>query len=309
MKKFFYILLPLISLFACDDIIMEDDLSDKTVTLLAPVNNAEFFSTGITFTWQAIEYVSEYRIQIARPNFENPLQIVTDVVVDTTSYSTQLNLGEYQWRVQAVNSAYSGPYTTRSFFITSNDEFQNNSVSLTGPENNLITNAENQILNWETVIGASSYQILITQNNGTTIISDEETENTSYSYNFPDGNYQWKVRASNGEVNTLYSQRSLLVDTTAPNTPVLSVPADESTTSNNTITFQWSRTPIEGSTETDSIYIYNNSNLTSLEYKNLQTSPYTTSDLSNGTYYWYVKSFDEAGNTSQQSSVFSFTIN
>lgn len=309
MKNFFYILLPLISLFACDDIIMEDDLSDKTVTLLAPVNNAEFFSTGITFTWQAIEYVSEYRIQIARPNFENPLQIVTDVVVDTTSYSTQLNLGEYQWRVQAVNSAYSGPYTTRSFFITSNDEFQNNSVSLTGPENNLITNTKNQTLNWETVIGASSYQILITQNNGTTIISDEETENTSYSYNFPDGNYQWKVRASNGEVNTLYSQRSLLVDTTVPNTPVLSAPANQSTTTNNTITFQWSRTPIEGSTETDSIYIYNNSSLTSLQYKNLQTSPYTTSDLSNGTYYWYIKSFDEAGNTSQQSSVFSFTLN
>ncbi|WP_242501872.1 fibronectin type III domain-containing protein [Flavobacterium beibuense] len=308
MKKIFYLIAPLFLLCSCEEILMEDDISNKTVTLVAPTDNAEFFSTGITFTWEAVEFVSDYRIQIARPNFEAPLQIITDIVVDTTSFTTQLNIGEYQWRVQAVNSAYSSPFSTRSFVILSNEDFQNNSVALTSPANNLLTNTSSHNLTWESVIGASSYQVVITdsQNN---IISDQEITTTNFNYNFDDGSYQWKVRAGNGEAYTLYSSRSLFIDTTAPNTPVLVFPANASSSTENDITFQWNRTPIEGSAEKDSIYIFKNSELTLLEHKDEQTSPFTMSSLSNGTYYWYVKSFDEAGNSSQQSTVFSFTLN
>ena len=309
MKKLFYLLFIVTLLFSCDEIIMEDDISDKSVTLLAPANDAEFFSTGITFNWNPLEYVSEYRIQIALPDFENPLQIVIDQIIDTTSFSTQLNTGQYEWRVQAVNSGYSGLFATRAFTIISNEDFQNNSVALTSPANNLITNTASQYLSWESIIGAEQYQLLITDANGSTIIVDEQFPETGYSYSFPDGNFQWKVRASNGTVNTLYTSRSLLVDTTVPTTPVLDSPANESASSENTVVFQWSRVPIAGSTEKDSIYIYKNNTLTLLEYKNEQTSPYNMTNLANGTYYWYVKSFDEAGNISQQSSVYSFSLN
>lgn len=287
---------------------MEDDISNKTVTLVAPTNNSEFFSTGITFTWEAVEYVSDYHIQIARPNFEAPLQIITDIVVDTTSFTTQLNIGEYQWRVQAVNSASSSPFSTRSFVILSNEDFQNNSVALTSPANNLLTNISGHNLTWESVIGAGFYQVVITdsQNN---IISDQEITTTNFNYNFDDGSYQWKVRAGNGETHTLYSSRSLFIDTATPNTPVLVSPANASSSTDSEVTFQWNRTPIGGSPEKDSIYIFKNSDLTLLELKDEQTSPFIMSSLSNGTHYWYVKSFDDAGNISQQSSIFSFTLN
>lgn len=309
MIKKIYSLIILCALFgACEEIVLETDISDQAVSLIAPYDGAQFASTGITFTWNPIENGTQYQIQIARPDFNNPLQIITDTTIDTTSFTTQLNIGQYEWRVRAVNSAYATPFTTRSFTIVSNEDFQSNSVALLSPANDIITNTAAQSLSWSSVIGATAYHLQIVDNTST-VIFEQDVIPTSYSYTFPEGNYQWKIRATNGSQNTLYSARSLLVDTTAPNTPILTTPANLSSSSDSEVTFQWTRTPVSGSSEKDSLYIYSNQNLTNLVYKNLQGSPYTTSTLNNGTYYWFVKSFDEAGNTSQQSTVFSFTLN
>ncbi|KAF2518528.1 hypothetical protein E0W68_09405 [Flavobacterium salilacus subsp. salilacus] len=309
MKKLLYILLPILLLLSCEEILLEDDISDETVLLIAPADNAQFFSTSITFTWGAIENGTEYRIQIAKPDFNNPLQIIADSVVDTTSFTTQLGIGNYQWRVQGVNSGYETAFSTRSLTVVSNEDFQSNTVALTSPANNIITNTATQNLVWQSVLGATQYNLQILDSNNN-LVDEQDVTATSVSYTFSDGSYQWRVRATNGEQNTLYSSRNILIDTTVPNTPILNTPANSGNTSDNDITFSWSRTAIAGSAETDVIYIYNNSSLTDpAVYEGEETSPYTTSTLSNGTYYWYVKAFDEAGNESQQSSVFSFTIN
>jgi hypothetical protein len=310
MRKLYTLLMIVgLGLYSCEEIIMEDDISGKVVELVAPYNGAELNSTGITFTWNPIENGTQYQIQIAKPNFTNPQQIVTDTTIDTTSFTTQLNVGQYEWRVRAINSAYATVYSTRLFAIVSNEDFQNNNVTLTSPTNNLITNVASQNLVWQSVIGATAYHLQVVDNSTSVVTFEQDLTNTNYTYTFPEGNYSWKVRATNGSQNTLYAMRSLLVDTTAPNTPTLSLPANASTTTDNNITFQWSRTPIAGSAEKDSIYIYSNPELTNVVYEGVQTNPYTTSTLQEGTYYWYVKSSDEAGNVSQQSSVFSFTIN
>lgn len=310
MKKLTYLIIPMLLIInGCEEILMEDDISGEHVKLVAPVDAAQFNSTGITFTWEEIEYGTQYRIQIARPNFEAPLQIVTDNVTDTTSFTTQLNVGSYEWRVQGVNSGYATAFTTRSLTIVSNDDFENNSVTLTSPSNNLITNQPSQNLVWQPVLGATAYQLQIVNTTGNEIILEQEVSGTSYQSTFPEGNLSWKVRATNSSQNTLYSSRTILVDTTVPNTPVLSSPGNLSNSSDSEVTFQWTRSPIPGSAEKDSIYIYTNNELNDLEYKNQETSPYTTASLEEGTYFWYVKSFDAAGNTSSQSTVFSFTLN
>ena len=309
MKKIYSILLLCLILVSCEEILLEDDISNEVVQLVAPYEGAQFNSTGITFTWNPIENGTQYQIQIARPNFASPLQMITDTTIDTTSFTTQLNIGQYEWRVRAVNSGYSTPYSTRSFTVADNEDFQNNSVTLSSPSNDIITKLASQNLIWQQVIGATGYRLEIVNNTTSTIIFEQDQTSTNYTYTFPEGNYQWRVRATNGTQNTLYSSRSLLIDTTIPNTPTLTAPANQSNFPDNDVIFQWTRTPVAGSTEKDSIYIYNNQSLTNLTYKNLQTSPYNTSTLNDGTYYWYVKSFDEAGNISQQSTVFSFTLN
>ena len=299
----------IIAFFSCEEILLEDDISKQEVRLIAPVDEAQFFSTGITFTWDPIDNGTQYRIQIAKPNFANAMQIIADNVIDTTSFTTQLNLGDYEWRVQAVNSGYSTIFTTRSFTVVSNEDFQSNSVTLSSPADNSITNNSTQALKWQPVIGATSYRVQIVNIANNNIVNEQDIAGTTLNYTFPEGTYQWKVRGTNGEHNTLYSTRSILVDATAPNTPALVTPANLSNTSSNDVTFQWTRTPIAGSIEKDSIYIYNNSTLTDLEYSNEEVSPYNTITLQDGTYFWFVRSFDNAGNTGQQSPVYSFTLN
>lgn len=309
MKNICFILPLLLIAFSCEEIIMEDDISNEKIRLVAPLNNAQLFSTGVTFTWEPIKNGSEYRIQIARPNFENPVQIIVDNVTDETSFTTQLNPGEYEWRVQGVNSGYATSYSSRFITIVSNEDFASNSVTLSSPVNNIITNSSVQNLTWQPVIGATGYKVQIINSQNTTVPDEQDVTGTNLSYNFPQGTFIWKVRATNGSQNTLYSSRNITVDTTVPNTPILQMPGNLSNSSDNTVVFQWTRTPVAGSAETDRIYIYSNSTLTNLVYSNEETSPYTTSTLSDGTYYWYVKSFDAAGNTSAQSAVYSFTLN
>ena len=294
-------------LTSCEEILFEKDISKSEVVLVAPVNNAQFFSTGVTFTWETVQEATKYKLQIAKPNFTDPLQIVLDTIITNTSFTHQLAIGSYEWRVQASNESYSTNYSSSFFTVVNNADFQSNIVILNTPVSNLITKTAVQSLSWQPIMDASAYQIKVIDGSNN-IISDQSITGTSLNFTFPEGTYQWRVRANNGTQKTPDSSRSILVDTTAPNNPVLSSPANASTTANKSFSFQWTRTPILGSIEKDSIYIYTDSALNSLQQKKEANSPFVT-NLDLGIFYWYVKSFDQAGNVSNKSAVFSFTIN
>lgn len=309
-KTFFYKILSfflLFILFSCEEILLVDDISDKEITLVAPVNNAALFSTGVSLSWNEVENADKYHLQIAKPNFIAPIEIVLDTLVSKTSYNQQLNIGRYEWRVKAVNSGYETAYKTRAFEILNNDDFQNNTVVLLTPSNNLITKNAAHKLSWQSIIGASEYQLQVYDGNNS-LVKEQSTSTTSIDYTFSDGSYSWKVRATNGSKVTLYSTRTILTDTKMPNTPILSSPVNASSTTATSINFQFNRTSISGSIESDSIYVYNESALTNLNFKDKASNPYNKT-LAKGKYYWYVQSFDEAGNSSAKSSVFNFTIN
>jgi len=308
-KSFFkyFSLLILLNFISCEEIIMVDDISKSEVSLTAPANNAVLSFSGITFSWTNVENADKYQLQIATPNFENPQQIVLDTLVTKNSFTQQLNIGKYEWRIKAINSAYETAYSKKSFEILNNDDFEKNTVILLSPSNNLTTKTAAQKLSWDAIIGATDYQVQILDENNT-LVKDQITETTQFDFTFDEGKYTWKVRASNGTAETLYTSRSILVDIKAPNTPTLTNPVNASTTTNTSINFQWNRTPISGSAEKDSIYVYTESALTNLNFKDRGTSPYNKT-MTKGTYYWFVKSFDEAGNESARSTVFNFTIN
>ena len=109
----------------------------------------------------------------------------------------------------------------------------------------------------------------------------------------------------------MFSSRTITVDTTAPNTPTLDLPTDNITIAASTsTTFKWNRTDIVGTPELDSIYFYSEVTLQNLVHKNRGiTKEYTKNDFSTGDYYWFVKSFDKAGNQSTSSTTRKLTIN
>lgn len=310
MKKIISLILVLFCFISCDEIVNEKDISSQAVNILAPTNNAQFNSTSVTFSWDLLADATEYQIQIAKPSFSNAMEIILDTKVTGSNLTQQLNVGTYEWRIKAINASSETQYVTRSFTIVSNDNFEDNVVVLQTPINNFKTNSSSQNLSWSSIIGATSYQVQIFDNSNTLIL-DTNTTNSNYNFTFPEGNFTWKVRASNGSVQTLYSSRSILTDYINPNVAVLNTPTNGTTVGSGSIAFNWTRLPIAGSVEFEIIYVYSDSSLSTLVLQeNASSQSITLSSITNpGTYYWRVKSFDEAGNSSSFSATNTFIKN
>jgi len=309
--KYLYIVSAVI-IFAtsCEDIIFEEDISESNLKILAPTNGASVLSGNISFNWEAVTDADKYQIQIATPNFANAMQIVLDSSISNTSFTKQLLANNYEWRVRALNSAFETSYFTNTLIVTEVEDFVDKEVELLSPINNLVSNQNTQSLTWKSVEGATEYRVKIWQPDiHGNIEHDEVVSLTSMEYTFLDGNYTWQVRAQNDTQNTLYFSRTLLVDTAQPNTATLLTPIDKATESSGKISFTWQRENIVGSVESDSIYVYSDIELKTLVFKDQSKNKQYDKDLTASSYYWYLQSFDEAGNQSSKSSVFSFEIN
>ncbi len=309
MKRLFFYIAIALTVVACDEeggLLIETDISNRTVTLIAPSDNTEVSSNTIFFDWNAVEDATSYEFQIATPDFDNPAQLVANTVDSLTASQVELNVGTYQWRVKALNSNYETAYSTASFRVVPVENFPDNVVLLSEPANNFITNSATQTLQWQVIDGATLYRIQILENGS--VVDEQTTVSNELQVTFSEGDSTWQVRAENGTENTLYSSRDILVDLTAPNVPTLTLPQDEAVLTSGDVSFEWTRTAIDGSAETDTISIYRDEALTDLVLEQEATSPFNTT-LENNTYYWQVQASDAAGNQSNTSSVFSFTVN
>ena len=310
MKKRLLFVGILFLLYNCEAIFVED-ISENSIVLLAPTNNTEITSGTVVFNWQEIADANEYEVQIATPNFESATQILLDSLATKTIISKDLTEGDYEWRVRALNSEYTTDFSTHSFSVIDTN-FENKTISLVLPIDKDTTNIKSQSLVWQTLENINEYRVQVWQpdTNGTKI-KDEAITNTNYEYEFPEGNFTWQVRGETISKNTMFSSRTITVDTTAPNTPTLDLPTDNITIAASTsTTFKWNRTDIVGTPELDSIYFYSEVTLQNLVHKNRGiTKEYIKNDFSAGDYYWFVKSFDKAGNQSTSSTTRKLTIN
>ncbi|WP_457617873.1 hypothetical protein [Lutibacter sp.] len=308
MKKILLILsFIVVILISCEEIFYEDDISKDTIGLIAPNDNAIFDIQKVLLNWRSIEGAEQYQLQIVSPSFLNSSRLVKDTILTTTTYEIELAPNEYQWRVKGINSAYETAYSTNSFeIITLNPE---DIIELLSPDNELITNQTEQLLKWSVIDYAEKYTIQIwNPNTSGTLVQELEVETTEATVNFGEGNFVWQVNAINNDKSTAYTSRSLLVDSTVPNTPQLENPVDLLETLNSTINFSWQREAIEGSIEMDSLFVYKDIALTHAIFKDNVTTSEIQLVLEPNTYYWFVKSYDQAGNKSESSTVNSFMI-
>ncbi len=113
----FFILLFLIS--SCEEIVNEENISNDTVQLLAPSNDAVLATKQkITFNWEALGGTSSYKLQIATPNFISATQIQLDTLVSRTDFTIDsLVAKSYEWRVKGLNSAYETVYSVNAFVV------------------------------------------------------------------------------------------------------------------------------------------------------------------------------------------------
>lgn len=218
MKKLFFICI-LFGSVSCDDIIEVVDITNETVSVLAPKNGTVLNDEGVTFTWEPINEAISYKIQIAVPNFENATQIVTDSLVTNTFFNQILSSGNYEWRVRAENSDYATTYTSTKFSVMAPDpvDISNSTVVITTPEDNTTFSTTDTIsFSWETLEGANEYELQIVTpdfDSPVETISDETISITNFSVsNLNQNTYEFRVKATNSGFATGYTEISFTVN-------------------------------------------------------------------------------------------------
>ncbi len=207
-------------------------------------------------------------------------------------------------------------------------------TSLT-PINNTFTNNPAFVNTWSNVADATGYEYRTsnTMNGnalGPIIYSDSNlTQPGRYSIDggtvtrqngsAPQGTYYWQVRATglNGRVSDWSQINKVVVDTTAPTTPVPLTPFNNGFEITNDFNFTWS-----GSTDNSSPVTYefqSDSNGSfanpwdsiangNSEQNNLTTPQIHSTGAPDGVYYWRVRAIDAAGNKSAWTASWKMTI-
>jgi len=117
MKKLLKIILILFSV-ACTDIIVED-ISTRKIVLIGPSDSLKTSIRNQVFLWEQMAGAERYRLSIAKPDFHKVELIILDTAIERSKYNFTFQAGSYEWKVRAENSAYLGPWSTRSIHIDS----------------------------------------------------------------------------------------------------------------------------------------------------------------------------------------------
>jgi enoyl reductase-like protein len=231
-----------------------------------------------------------------------------------------LNAGNYVWRVRGENYAYESVYSfPSSFWTTIPDDLTNQQVVLSSPDNDKFVNFINITLNWEVLNNATSYTVRVVNTaTGQEVYSKPDITDTFVTLDKPtleDGTYEWRLKAKNAETETKqYAARKFNIDTTIPNQPKNTLPADNSTqTANASVSYTWSiatdignaKSPISYIVEFASDVDFN----TIVQTQNSNTTTLQQAFSTAGVYYWRARAVDEAGNIGTNSTKFKFTVN
>lgn len=197
-------------------------------------------------------------------------------------------------------------------------------VTVLAPTDGSVLDVNAISFNWETVDEATGYHIQIaTPNfeNAAQFVLDSVVEVDSLGYvtlrleqNLLNGNYEWRIRAFNSDYETGYTLNAFSVngdanfDAAPPNAPQLVAPVNGASQAETTVSFSWTREDVPGTAERDSIFIYTDESLSTLSTKALGANKSYETTLAAGTFYWYVKAYDAAGNESNASNTFNVTV-
>ena len=317
MKNILHLFFVLITelIVTCEDDFIEDDLTGKMVTILAPADNDTVATSTPLYWWNEIDGARSYRIQIVYPDFSAPQQLLYDSAVAGDRFYPSLSPGNsYEWRIRPENGSSEGEWITRRITVDSSVSLSAQTVVITQPSvNNSSSASSSMLFTWNAVTAASLYRIELTNLTSGTLVASTTTTLNSYSVVLAQGNYEFRVRAENSSSITAWSTRLFTIDQTAPTIPVLVLPADNAfyASAPGSITFDWTSS---NDAYTDSLEVATDSTFASGIVLQLQLSAaqgfYTwTGAQSSTTYFWRVRSQDLAGNRSNNSAVFRFIVN
>jgi len=305
---YFTLLLLGFSSWNCADLV-EPDLTDSVVELVAPPDSFATSLQTVTFLWAETEDVLTYQLQVVQPDFDTPLNFVLDTSVTADRFVYTLNPGEYAWRVTGKNTNTNTEFQTFKLTVNEDSLLNNQILNLVSPTDNSILNDPVLTFLWQQLTAADSYRIQCASpdfSNSTFVVFDQLVTVDNYTHTLPDGDYRWRVRAENSSGTTQYTEHGFTVDTQVPAAPLLTSPANGDTVV-SPVDLDWTYAP---DADVDSVFVYSDSLVTLVESDAVLNLPYSfTNGTSGATYFWRVRSYDAGGNGSLFSSTRKFVIN
>lgn len=275
-----------------------------TPTLTSPANNSVNQAIAGTASWSTVTGADLYHLQIATDAAFTSL-VVNQASLATNSYAfSGLNYNTtYYWRVKAkANGGDESSFSNTFMFKTTV-----NAPTLNTPANNTFCVALNGNLTWNSVAGATAYEVQIATDNAFANVFTQNLNNTTtiFAYTGLNNNtvYYWRVKAKNADGAGSYS--SVYSFTTVLAAPSLTSPANNAMSIALNGTLTWGTvagaTAYEVLVATDAAFT--NVILTDL---NVATTTKALASLTNNTsYYWKVRA-KNANCTGDYSNTFNF---
>ena len=290
--------------------------SSFTVDITAPSAPATLTRTvtgsSVALDWadaaDATSGVKQYEFQIDN-NSDFLSNEKSGIAVSSNATATGLGDGTYFWKVRTQDNT--GNYSAWSSGSSFTVDITSPSVPATLTRT---VTGSSVALGWEDATDATSgvkqYEFQVDNNSdfssneksGTAVSSDANATGLS------DGNYFWRVRTldNSGNYSDWSSGSNFTVDITAPSSPSGLTPA----VTGSSVALDWAdATDATSGVKQYQVIVDNNADFSSPEYSaSPLTSDATATGLTDGTYFWKVRTLDNSGNYSDWNAGSSFTI-
>jgi hypothetical protein len=276
--------------------------------LISPANGS--FTSDVTpeLNWNpAIDAVS-YTLEYADNSGFTGATGVSGLT-DTTYTPPTLAQGAWYWHVKAIDVALNeSNYSSGWSFTVDSDPPAVPSLLL--PVNGGFISDNTPDLTWHLSAGAFTYTLQYADNSGFTgaITVSALTDTVFTLPTLAQGAWYWHVQAIDQALNeSAYSSDwSFTVDTDPPAVPTLVLPTNGASISDNTPRLTWN--PAAGAFTYTLEYADNSGFTGAIQVTGIVDTIYVTPALSDGDWYWHVKSVDQALNESGYSSDWTFFL-
>lgn len=132
--------------------------------LLSPIQSATVNSSSVTFEWKPVNTAEKYDIQVSKfSNFSQQIVFNDNAVTHNKITLTSLEADQvYFWRVRAINTAGSGPYS--AVWLVKTEPLPPLATPLlVSPGNGIMLDTTSVLFNWEMVSGAENYQLEVSK--------------------------------------------------------------------------------------------------------------------------------------------------
>ena len=288
-----------------------ENLTGKSVTVIAPIQGAVIKSTQTTFLWEPLAGADNYRVTVVSPSFDNPVSVAMDETISETTLRADLPDGVYQWRITAMNASSQTFPQTYGFSVDTGSDIGDRQITIIAPTPGIEMSTGNVAFAWEPLAGAEKYRLTVVSpsfDNVQVFVDDMTVTETVVRMDLADGAYQWRIQALNASSQTTPQVNSFSVKTDNDirnKTVNVTSPKEGTVLTGPEVTFLWDR--LAGAEEYKvTIVSPSFGNITQvIDDRSLKDNSFRIS-LTEGSYQWRIQAVN--GNYSTTPQIYGFRV-